>query len=62
MPGVEDALELTASLARANGLELSRERLRAVAQGLADLLEMAAGLEELPLEGVEPAGGPPRWE
>ena len=34
----------------------------AVSEALAALLVLAASLEELELEGVEPASGYPRWQ
>jgi len=52
----------TAALAEAAGLELPPERLEPVTEALGELLALARGLDELPLEGVEPLLGPPTWE
>jgi Asp-tRNA(Asn)/Glu-tRNA(Gln) amidotransferase C subunit len=56
----EDRGELTASLARAAGLSLPEDRVAEVGEALAALLALAATLEELSLDGVEPALGCPR--
>jgi hypothetical protein len=42
--------------------EVPEERRRVVGAALAQLLALAASLEELPLEGVPPAPGEPGWQ
>jgi Asp-tRNA(Asn)/Glu-tRNA(Gln) amidotransferase C subunit len=51
----------TLRLAEAADLELPEERLEQVTAALAQLLALAAQLEQLALEGVEPAVGPQTW-
>jgi hypothetical protein len=47
--------------AEAAGLVLPAERIDVVSTALNELLELAAGLQQLPLDGVAPAAAPPRW-
>jgi hypothetical protein len=54
--------ELTARLAEEAGLTLAADRLGQVDKAFAELLALAATLEELPLDGAEPALGRPRWQ
>jgi hypothetical protein len=54
--------ELVIALAEAAGMPLPEDRAAEVGQALSDLLVLAATLDELPLDGVEPALGPQRWE
>jgi Asp-tRNA(Asn)/Glu-tRNA(Gln) amidotransferase C subunit len=51
--------DVTAGLAEAAGFSLPPERLAAVTEALEEVLALAETLKELPLEGVEPALGPP---
>jgi hypothetical protein len=53
---------LIAALAQSTGLALPRERVEVVGTALRDLLDLAAGLRQLPLDGVPPAAEAPRWE
>jgi hypothetical protein len=50
------------ALAEAAGLTVSEEAVEDLALAVNALLELAATLDALPLEGVEPALGPQRWE
>jgi hypothetical protein len=57
--GMELTPDRTAVLADAVGLDLPPERLEPVTAALAELLGLAHGLDDLPLDGVEPLLGPP---
>jgi len=54
--------ERTVDLAAAAGLDLPPERVEAVTEALDHLLALAAQLDELPLDGVEPLQGAPEWD
>jgi hypothetical protein len=47
-----------AALAEVAGHPLPPERVRPAGEAFADVLALAAALDDLPLEGVEPALGP----
>jgi hypothetical protein len=51
--------EMAVGLTHAAGIPAGR--VVAVSEALAGLLALAASLDELALEGISPAGGPPRW-
>ena len=51
--------EVAARLTQAAGIPAGREV--AVTAALAELLALAASLDELALEGISPAFDPPRW-
>jgi len=56
---VQTTSEVAARLTQAAGIPAGREV--AVTAALAELLALAASLDELALEGISPAFDPPRW-
>jgi hypothetical protein len=59
MPPAETTSQLAVRLTQAAGIPAEREA--AVSGALAELLALAASLDELALEGISPAFGPPSW-
>jgi len=59
MPDAQTSSALAVRLTRAAGIPAEREA--AVSGALAELLVLAASLDELALEGISPAFGPARW-
>jgi hypothetical protein len=58
-PDARTTSELAIRLTQAAGIPAGREV--AVSRALAELLALAASLDELALEGISPAFAPPRW-
>jgi hypothetical protein len=54
--------ELTVRLAEAEAVALPEERIAIVSDALAVLLGLAATLDGLPLDGVQPAFGSQTWD
>jgi hypothetical protein len=62
LTGPRENRERTAALAAAAGLDLPPDRIEPVTEALDHLLALAATLDELPLDGVEPLLGRPEWD